>query len=100
MWIVCPAVVPESLVDLKGKLKDIEALPKPFPDTPDDFWKAHRDRLKKELRDTWKNRAAVKALEEGVGEMAEDQEEVLDRDPKVSILDALRKKMVGYRAHL
>jgi hypothetical protein len=98
--LAAPAVVPESLQDLKNKLAEIDAKPKPFPDTRDDFWKAHKDRLKKELRDTWKNRAAVKALEEGMGEMAEDQEEVLDRDPKVSILDALRKEMVGYRAHL
>jgi hypothetical protein len=30
----------------------------------------------------------------------EDQPVDLDRDPKVSILDALRKEMAGYRGHL
>ena len=91
-------VVTDSAADFQAKLAAIDALPKPIPETPDHYWASHRTAEKQKLKDTWRNRDAVRALvdgEEGVFEGGGGE-----RDPFAPLLDGLRAEMVQYKESL
>ena len=56
--------VPDSAADLKAKLAAIDAVQKP-PEMLDQTWGEYRAAEKAMLKDTWRNRDAVRALEAG-----------------------------------
>ena len=90
--------VTDSAADLQAKLAAIDVLPKPMPETPDYYWASHRAAEKQKLKDTWRNRDAVRALvdgEEGVFEGGGGE-----RDPFAPLLDGLRAEMVQYKESL
>jgi hypothetical protein len=71
-----------------------------MPETPDYYWASHRAAEKQKLKDTWRNRDAVRALvdgEEGVFEGGGSE-----RDPFAfaPLLDGLRAEMVQYKEFL
>jgi len=52
---------PDSVAALKAQLAEIDATPKPFPETPDAYWAEYKAKLKVELKENWRNRDALRA---------------------------------------
>ena len=86
--MLLPSLLSQTLPPTK--LAVIDALQKPLQ-VPDQSWGEYKTAEKAKLKDTWRNRDAVRALEEGEEDMFYGNRGAWD--PFASLLDALREEM-------